>query len=69
MKRDNNLFKVDYKGRVYYFTNNSYITRLTGLQNHQIERAKLDESYASKHDIKIELIDGSNIKYGLVNVL
>ena len=69
MKRDNNLLKVNYKGEVYYFTSNSYVTRLTGLQNHQIERAKLDEQYANKHNIKIETIDGSDIKYGLINVI
>ena len=69
MKRDNNLLEVIYRGNIYYFTSNAYITRLTGLQASQIERAKLEQEYADKYQIKIELIDGSDIPYGKINVL
>lgn len=69
MKRNNYLFKVTYQGKTHYFTKNAYITRLTGLQNVQIERAKIEKDYAKKYDIKIETIDGSEIKYKDINVI
>ncbi len=67
MKRDNNLLKVTYHGKTHYFTKQNYITRLANLQPMQIHRCETDPDYANKYDIKIETIDGSEIKYKDIN--
>lgn len=69
MKKDNNLLKVIYNGKVYYFTKISYITRLCGLQGATISRIMEfpDCKTAQNYNIKIELVDGSNIEYKYIN--
>ena len=69
MKRNNNLYKVTYHGKTYYFTKQNYITRLANLQPMQIHRCETDEEYAKKYDINIEIVDGSKILYEQINVL
>ena len=70
MKLDNNLFHVTYEGREYYFTKYSYITRLTNLQQIQIQNAiRRPEIYKEKYGVSVELVDGSEIKYKYINVM
>ena len=69
MKKNNNLLKVIYNGKTHYFTKNSYITHLCGLQTATICRIIEDPECASakKYNISIEYVDGSDIEYKYIN--
>lgn len=66
-KIDNNLYRVEWKGRTYWFTNSDYIRRLTGVQGAYIQKAMYDPDYAKKRGVKISIEDGSEIKYKDIN--
>lgn len=66
-KIDNNLYKVVWKGKTYWYTKMDYIRRLTGIQTPYLHRLLNDEEYARKRNCYITIEDGSEIKYKDIN--
>lgn len=66
-KIDNNLYKVVWKGKTYWYTKIEYIRRLTGIQSPYIHRLISDPDYAKKRDCYVTIEDGSEIKYKDIN--
>ena len=68
-KLNNNLYKVEWQGKIYWFTKADYIRRLTGIQSAYIQKAMYDPDYAKKRGVKISIEDGSEVKYKDINNL